>query len=144
MIPRSFPILISVPDVTPPNSYPSPRALLTLPIQPDPSPNKKVNSPPRNLPLTNRIIPHTPHPSLLTALTARQPLITPILAQSTAIAGADIAKVGGLPADLAPTRTISNPYACVPHRASWYICEGVEVFDALRTCGGEGVRVGDV
>ncbi len=49
-------------------------------------------SPPRNLPLGNRIIPHTLHICLLAARTTRQPLITPVLPQPAPIAGAHISK----------------------------------------------------
>ncbi len=67
-------------------------------------------SPPRNLPLGDRIVPHTLHTRLLTTSTRRQPLITPILPQPAAITRAHVPEAAAL-SSLAPTSTRNRtPY----------------------------------
>jgi len=55
------------------------------------------DSPPRNLPLGNRIVTHTLHISLLTTRARRQSLIASIFPQSTSITRTDITKIATLP-----------------------------------------------
>jgi hypothetical protein len=67
-------------------------------------------SPPRNLPLGNRIVPHTLHTRLLTTSTRRQPLITPILPQPAAVTRTHVPEAAAL-SSLAPTSTCNRtPY----------------------------------
>jgi len=53
---------------------------------------RSQNKPPRDFPLSNRIIPHTLYISFLAAQASWQPLITPVLPQPTPIAGRHIPK----------------------------------------------------
>lgn len=65
---------------------------------------------PRNLSLSNRIISHTLDAGLLTARTARQLLITAVLPQPAAIAGADVTE----PATLSGLGPFATPRTRLP------------------------------
>ena len=95
-----------------------------------------LNSPPRNFPFRNRIIPHTLHTRLLTARATRQPLITPILPQPAPVTRAHIAKTTALSASFP-----SSP-APIASRCYRYHFDIWKAFEAFGTEALDGCAIG--